>query len=174
MDEELRFLDILEVLTRHEVEFVVAGGVAAILEGAPIATFDLDIVYRRAAKNNSRLASALEELNALYKDPAGRRITPDALKLETINRHLLRTDFGPLDVLRYIGKDLSYEELLERSIEYEVGGLNLLVLDLATVIETKETADRDKDRASLPILRRTLELKLEEREPEAFLDTLED
>lgn len=159
MDDELRFLDILDTLARHEVDFVVVGGVAAILEGAPISTFDVDVVYHRTEENNERLAAALRDLNALYKDPAGRLISPDTAKLATINRHLLRTDLGPLDVLIHIGKDLAYEELVDRSVEYEVAGLHLKVLNLETVIESKEFADRDKDRAALPILRRTLELK---------------
>ncbi len=159
MDAELRFLDILRALTRHEVDFVVVGGVAAILEGAPISTFDVDVVYHRTDDNNARLAAALRELNALYKDPAGRRIVPDVEKLATINRHLLITDLGPLDVLVGIGRDLSYDQLIDRTIEYEVADLSLKVLDLETVIESKEFAGRDKDRATLPILRRTLELK---------------
>lgn len=37
--------------------------------------------------------------------------------------------------------------------------MRLRVLDLGTLIETKQFADREKDRAVLPILRRTLELK---------------
>ncbi len=159
MDDELRFLDILTVLFRHEVEFIVVGGVAAILEGVPIATFDVGVVYHRTDGNNARLAAALRDLNALYKDPAGRRIVPDLTRLATINTHLLRTDLGPLDVLRRIGNELTYEELLDRSFDYEVAELRLRVLDLETVIETKELANRDKDRAVLPILRRTLELK---------------
>lgn len=53
----------------------------------------------------------------------------------------------------------SWAASLDRSIEYEVAGLHLKVLNLETVIETKEFANRDKDRATLPILRRTLELK---------------
>ncbi len=109
--------------------------------------------------NNACLAAALRELNALYKDPAGRRIVPDVAKLATINRHLLRTELGPLDVLIQVGKDLTYEVLLDRSIEYEVAGMNLKVLNLETVIESKAFADREKDRATLPILRRTLEIK---------------
>ncbi len=159
MDDELRFLDILSVLVRHEVQFIVVGGVAAILEGVPIATFDLDIVYRRSENNNPRLAAALQEINALYKDLAGRRIVPDVTKLATINLHLLNTDLGPLDVLSRIGDELTYEELRTRSFDYEVGGLNLRVLDLEAVIQSKEFANREKDRAVLPILRRTLELK---------------
>lgn len=38
----------LDVLARHRVDFVVVGGVAAVLNGAPISTFDLDIVHARA------------------------------------------------------------------------------------------------------------------------------
>jgi hypothetical protein len=46
MDAELRFLDILKALIRHGVEFILVGGVAAILEGAPVSTFDLDVMVR--------------------------------------------------------------------------------------------------------------------------------
>ena len=154
-----KFLQQLQVLIRHEVDFIVVGGVAAVFEGAPIITLDLDIVYNRSPENNPRLAAALRELNATYKDLAGRRTVPDLLKLETIERHLLLTDLGGLDVLLSIGEDLAYQDLVGRSSEYEVSGLRLRVLDLETVIESKEFADRDKDRAVLPILRRTLELK---------------
>ncbi len=37
----------LEVLVRHDVTFIVVGGVCATFHGAPIMTFDLDIVHRR-------------------------------------------------------------------------------------------------------------------------------
>jgi hypothetical protein len=107
VQDELRFLDILRALARHDVDFVVVGGVAAILEGAPISTFDVDVVYHRTEGNNARLAAALVELNAIYKDPAGRRIVPDTEKLATFKLHLLRTDLGPLDVLIRVGKDLA-------------------------------------------------------------------
>ncbi len=147
------------MLVGHEVEFIVVGGVAAILEGAPISTFDLDIVYRRSDENNARLAVALRQVNAHYRDPAGRHIVPDAAKLATINVNLLDTDLGDLDVLERIRGDLSYQELLDRVVEYEVADLRLKVANLETVIESKEHANRDKDRATLPILRRTLEVK---------------
>ncbi len=42
------FYSILDALVRHRVDFIVVGGVAAVLEGAPISTFDLDIVYNRS------------------------------------------------------------------------------------------------------------------------------
>jgi len=39
------FFAILEALAAHKVDFIVVGGVAAVLQGAPIATFDLDVVH---------------------------------------------------------------------------------------------------------------------------------
>jgi hypothetical protein len=39
----MRLVELLGVLVRHEVEFVVVGGVAAVINGAPITTSDLDI-----------------------------------------------------------------------------------------------------------------------------------
>ena len=39
------FLKLLRELVESDVRFVVVGGVAAVLEGAPITTLDLDIVY---------------------------------------------------------------------------------------------------------------------------------
>lgn len=159
-----RFLEQLTVLVRHRVDFIVVGGVAAVFEGAPIVTLDLDIVYEPSAQNNSRLAAALEELKALYKDPAGRRIVPNVEKLATIRTHLLLTDLGGLDVLRTIGDGMTYADLVDRSSRYEVAGMLLRVLDLETVIASKEFANRDKDRAVLPILRRTLELRRSQAE----------
>ncbi|MEM6792394.1 MAG: hypothetical protein AAF725_00300 [Acidobacteriota bacterium] len=154
-----KFLQQLEILIHDEVDFIVVGGVAAVFEGAPIVTLDLDIVYDPSPANIKRLATALRKLNAIYRDPAGRRIVPDRSKLGRLKTHLLLTDLGGLDVLTSIGEQLTYQDLLGRSSHYEVAGIRLRVLDLEAIIESKTFANRDKDRAVLPILRRTLELK---------------
>lgn len=159
MDSAPRYLDILEVLARHQVEHIVVGGVAAILEGAPVSTFDLDIVPDPAPENRARLLAAVRELEARYLDPAGRHLVPNETKLATLRLHQLITRAGPLDVLATIGKAMTYEQLTGRTHERMVGDLRVRCLNLDAVIESKEQADRDKDRAALPILRRTLELK---------------
>lgn len=51
MDASPRFFDLLGFLARQEVEFILVGGVAAILEGAPVSTFDLGIMIRPTAEN---------------------------------------------------------------------------------------------------------------------------
>ena len=106
-----------------------------------------------------RLLAALQEVKARYRDPAGRHIEPDAARLATLQMHLLVTDLGPLDVLVRIGKDLGYDDLVGRTVEFQLEEARVRVLELAAVIETKEYANRDKDRAALPVLRQTLALK---------------
>lgn len=157
----VKFLGLLRALLGHGVDFLVVGGVAAQLEGAPILTFDLDVLYRKTPENLDRLLTTLRVLKARYRDPAGRHIEPDRAKLETLRMHLLLTELGPLDVLGSIGNGLTYEDLVDRTILYELGEMTVRVLELAAVIETKVQANRDKDRAVLPVLRQTLAMKIE-------------
>jgi len=82
-----RFRDGLETLARHGVEFVVVGGVAAVLNGAPISTFDLDIVHARAPANLDRLLAALTELDARYRDLTGRVLRPELSALAGDGHH---------------------------------------------------------------------------------------
>jgi len=154
---ELRFQDALETFARHQVDFVVVGGVAAVLDGAPIATFDLDIVHRRDPDNVELLMTALGEMDARYRDLAGRKLRPEATGLAGVGHHLLQTSFGPLDVLGHIGEAAGYAELLPDSAEHPLAQYTIRVLNLRRLIAEKERMNRDKDRAVLAILRRTLE-----------------
>ncbi len=154
-----KFLGLLRVLTRHEIDFIVVGGVAALLEGAPILTLDLDVLIDRAPQNLDRVIAALRELNAHYRDPAGRWIEPDAEKLATLRLHLLLTDLGALDLLTTIGNGLTCADLRSRTVGYQLGDEQVRVLALDAVIEAKEYADRPKDHATLPVLRQTLAAK---------------
>jgi predicted nucleotidyltransferase len=70
------------------------------------------------------------------------------------------TRFGPLDILGTIGVGHSYEDLLADTVQLQVSGLRLDILGLERLITVKEETGGDKDKATLPILRRTLEEKL--------------
>lgn len=151
-----RFKDALEILAKHRVDLVVVGGVAAVLNGTPIATFDLDIVHARSPDNLDRLAAALTDLEARYRDISGRDLRPETAGLAGDGHHLLLTRCGPVDVLGQIGHGRRYEDLLPDSLAISVGSAVVRVLGLSTLIRTKEEAGREKDLAVLGILRRTL------------------
>ena len=159
MDEHrrpVRFVDLLRSLVEAQVDFVIVGGVAAVLEGAPISTFDLDVVYADDDVNVERLSAVLRDLEAIYVDPAGRRIQPDADRLRNGGHHLLRTRFGRLDVLAEIGEGLGYDALVPLSRPRSIHGMSVSVLGLEALISTKQSANRPKDRAVLDLLRETL------------------
>ena len=156
MAAELQFDEVLRVLIRNDVEFIVVGGVAAILQGSPLTTEDIDVVYLPSDENNLRLARALRELEAVYFDPAGRRIEPDVSRLASLKIHLLKTRCGRVDVLRTVGKDLAYADLVGKARMFDIEDFRVRVLDLETIIETKEHADRPKDRYQLLFLRQLL------------------
>src|SRR5437763_117508 len=69
----VKFLGLLRVLLRHGVDFFVVGGVAAQLEGAPILTLDLDVLYDKAPEHPVKVP-----LDVLSGDYAICRLPPDA------------------------------------------------------------------------------------------------
>ena len=161
MDGGQRFGDLLRLLGAHRVELVVVGAAAAVLQGAPMTTFDLDVVFEPGAENRARLLAALADLDAVYWDPAGRRLRPTDERLEAQRLHLLETRLGRLDLLREIGKGQTWPEVRARSQAMELAGFTVQVLDLEAVIESKEAAGRPKDHAALPLLRETARLRRE-------------
>jgi hypothetical protein len=147
----------LQALCDGGVKFVLVGGLAAVLNGAPIHTYDVDIVHSRDEENLAKLLQVLRSLDAIYRMQPYRRFKPDLSHLRSPGHQNLITSRGPLDVLGTIGRGLSYDDILPHTIEMEVAeGLRIRVLDLATIIALKEELRGEKDLAVLPILRRTL------------------
>jgi len=153
------FLEILKVLSKHKVNFIIVGGVCAVLHGAPVSTFDLDVVHSRSPENLVHLMSALEELGAFYRGRGDQRLRPTLSHLSSSGHQLLMTKLGPLDVLGTIGRGQDYEGLVNRTIEQEVGGLHLRLLDLEHLIKIKKETITEKDKVMILILQRTLEEK---------------
>lgn len=150
--------EILRALWSHQVAFIVVGGAAAQFQGAPISTFDIDILYARSEENIERLLAALTEMEAEFRgDIAGRRLRPNASHLASPGHKLLKTRFGQLDVLGSIEEATSYEEALGDAVTLDIDGMAVQVLGLARLITVKQKAGRPKDLAVLPVLRATLE-----------------
>jgi predicted nucleotidyltransferase len=153
----VQYRKVLQVLLKHEVDFIVVGGVAAVLNGAPINTYDLDVVHSAASENILRLLSALEELDAVYRIQPERRLRPNASHLVSPGHQLLNTVFGSVDFLGTIGDRQWYKDLLPHSTEMDLGlNRQVRVLNLDALIQAKEKAGREKDNAVLPTLRATL------------------
>jgi predicted nucleotidyltransferase len=149
------FREILDVLNQHQVEFIVVGGVAAVIHGAPTTTFDLDALVRVNQDNAERLAAALSQLEARFREHQ-KTIHPTTRDILAGGHLLLLTRAGPLDILGYIGDRQRYEDLLERSSEIGLSVGSLRVLDLEALIAEKRRMGRSKDNAAIELLEEVL------------------
>jgi len=140
------FPKLLRLLTEHNVEFIIIGGVAAVIHGSSRLTQDLDIVYRRNPENLERLAQALAGQSPYLRGaPPGLPFQWSAATLRMGLNFTLETSVGPLDLLGEVTGGGSYEDLLAHSIDVEVFGLRCRCLDLPALIRTKQAAGRPKD-----------------------------
>ena len=155
MQSSVDFQGLLRALTDAGVEFIVVGGVGAVLRGAPVTTLGLDIVHNREPVNVDRLLGTLSALGAKYRTHPHLALS-EAIFLKDGHIRLL-TDLGPLDVLGNVGKGFRYADLVSRSSAMDVGGFSVQVLTLRAIIEIKESVGREKDKAVLPVLRRTFD-----------------
>src|SRR5271154_4220769 len=121
----------LRLLAENQVDFILVGGLAAVLQGVPVSTFDVDIVHSREALNVHRLLSVLETLDAIFRMQPDRRLKPNASHLSGQGHVNLVTRLGSLDLLCTIGQGLSYEQLLPYSESMNLeNGLDIRVLGL--------------------------------------------
>lgn len=130
---------------------------SGVLHGAPVTTFDVDIVHRRTPENVQRLVAALKEIDAVYRADR-RRIAPGESHLSGPGHQLLTTRLGDIDCLGTIDGEQTFEDLITEAVTLELGeGLRCRALSLEQLIGIKERAGRPKDLAALPVLRATLE-----------------
>jgi hypothetical protein len=155
---------ILAVLDRHRVDYVLIGGLAAVLHGAPHPTGDVDITLGRHRRNLARLSPALTELRARMRFP-GR---PDGLvfthdqgslgrmfaAMQSVN---LVTPHGPLDIVVEPPGMAGYRDLRRNAVGMRFEGVPVQVAALDDLIRCKEATHRPKDLEVLPALRRLLE-----------------
>ena len=133
MRAEFRPKAILEALRRHEVDFVVIGGLAGIAQGSVLPSFDLDIAYARDRKNLERLAATLAELGATLRGaPADLPFTPDAKTIESGMHFMFDTPYGSFDILSDPDGAPRYAELEKAAIRAEIDGEQ--VLDRKSVV----------------------------------------
>lgn len=153
---------IIEALNGHHVRYVLIGGLAAVLHGSPVFTNDADLCPSRDRPNLVKLADALRGMDARIFNPDEPEeglgfgcVAPFFEMVETLD---LVTRLGRLDVTFFPAGTRGFDDLIRSAVVYELkGGLRVPVASLADVIRSKEAADREKDRRTLPLLRELLD-----------------
>jgi hypothetical protein len=156
----------LRTFNDHGVSYVLIGGYASSVLGAPIITNDVDVCYERTPENMDRLAAALQELHATLRVAGVDEELPFILDGRTIaagDSFTFRTDAGDLDILGTPSGTGGFRDLDADATSYDLGeGLIVRVVSLDDLIRMKEAASRPKDEAHLHVLA-ALKQRIEER-----------
>ena len=148
---------LLARLAASGTDFLLVGGLAAVAQGAPLTTLDVDVVHRREPGNVGRLLAFLAGVEARYRGrPAGQVLRPTPEALLGPGHHLLVTALGPLDVLGAIEGGRDYQSLWPDCVEVDVEGQRVRVVRLEALADLKRGATGPKERLVLAILEDTL------------------
>jgi hypothetical protein len=140
----------LSQLVDHGVEFMIVGLSAALLQGAPAVTQDVDLWFKNLG--DPGIAKALKAVGGSHVPSIG--LNPPRLSGK---------DVALFDIVLNLHGLGTFEEESKHAIDMSVGGVTIKVLDIDRVIASKEAANREKDRLVLPVLRDAAAVIREER-----------
>lgn len=147
MQDATELLPLIVLLADREVDFVLIGGAAGVVQGSSYPTYDVDVAYARDRPNLERLAGALEAVGARLRGaPHDVPFILDAETLEKGGNFTFDTELGSLDILAYPEGSPPYERLREEARVISLGGHDVRVASLDHLIRMKEAAGRTKDK----------------------------
>jgi hypothetical protein len=167
----------LEALNSYEIQYVIAGSVAAQLHGVEVQPGDFDIAPALDRQNLTRLSSLLVEIEAALPDSddvgrwevqadgerkwISRKATPDDRQRRAGWRpdpedirsldHLFYTRYGNFDVVPELAGD--YDTLMERAVKAKAHGQEVWVVHVDELLAALTVPRRSKDAATVRRLR---------------------
>ncbi len=148
---ERKFL--LGLQERH-VRFLIIGMAAAILQGARGATEDVDLWFERL--DDPGIAAAARDAGGLYVSGSFGMQPPQ------IGGAALGDRF---DVVTHVDGAKPFAEEIGTALQIDVEGIQLAVIPLQRILDSKRAAGRPKDLARIPALEEALAV-IEAREKE--------
>ena len=138
-------VNFLKALHDQKVEFLIVGLSAALLQGVPAVTQDIDLWIKDLGK--TAFLEAVAKCNAIYIPPAVVGSNPPLLASPDLRGFDLVTDCQGLSGI---------DEELKNAMIIHIHGIPIKVLPLDRIIKSKEAVGREKDKAVLPILKAAL------------------
>lgn len=148
-DRPLAVADLIAVLARHGVDYLVIGGVATQVHGHRRTTMDLDLTPDPDPENLARLGAALVELEArpVEADFEGAEISvtdTERFALAAIVPPLL-TRHGQVHILKEPKGARAFDEMRARALVVDLDGHDVAIVSLDDLIRMKRAAGRPGD-----------------------------
>ena len=150
-------LGFLAELVKADVQFMVVGASAAVLQGVPLVTQDIDLWFSQLP--DPKLAKVLSKVGGIYVPPIA--FNPPTFAGQSVKLFDI--------VLTCQGLE-SFEKEYEQALAIDLGTVVVPVLPLERVIHSKRTAGRTKDQAALPALETALMTIREVQSPKLWAE----
>ncbi|MBO0931183.1 DUF6036 family nucleotidyltransferase [Fibrella aquatilis] len=141
MDVDNReFLDFVERADAHNLDYILIGGLALILNGGVRMTQDVDIWLKPTNENRDRFVATLRAFGYDDEDIADMRVA------DFTQPQIIRIHDVPLDVLTQVHSKFDYEQCRARAKPFETSrGPRVYFLHINDLRELKILARRPKD-----------------------------
>lgn len=141
------YKDILHLLLKNKVKFLVVGAYAMGVYGYPRATGDLDICVESSPKNSERVFIALSEFGAAISN-----ITRDTFCEEGI---IFQIGVAPqrIDIITKID-GVDFKSAYRNRKKVKVEGIEIPFLSKRDLIKNKESTGREKDKLDARYLKK--------------------
>jgi predicted nucleotidyltransferase len=143
---------ILRALAKHDVDYVLIGGLAVQTHGHVRTTNDADLIPAPEPANLERLAAVLRELEAKVLNAGEEETAIDARMLPRATIWQFATRDGGIDVMHEVPGGRPFAELRARALEVRLGDIEVPVVDLDDLIRMKLARGRPVDLADVAAL----------------------
>ena len=148
MDAKPALVEIGRQLKRVGLEAVLIGNAGAALQGAPVTTVDFDFLFRRSARNLSKVKTFAAGLKAIVLRPY--------YPVSDLYRVVRDDDGLQVDFMGTVHGLRSFEGVRDRATEIVIDDIPILVASLADIITSKRAAGRPRDKAVRALLEKAL------------------
>jgi hypothetical protein len=139
-ENEIRFL---RELVKNRVPFMIVGLSAAALQGAPVVTQDVDLWFKSLA--HPGIGKALRKVDAVYVAPLG--LNPPMFAGDGVDLFDIVLNMDGLE---------DFDKELKNAVDVPLDRVRVKVLPLERILASKQAANREKDRLTIPVLRDAL------------------
>ncbi len=138
--------NLIQILQKANIDFVIVGGYSAVLHGSSMVTQDLDICIHFHESEILNLRKALESYHPVH------RMTPQRLsfleypqEIKNVKNIYLETDLGILDILGFVGGVGTFEDVKKNALKIDFFGHQCFLLSIQDLIQAKKYLGRPKD-----------------------------
>lgn len=135
-----KFLNIIKAFNKHQVEYILVGGVAVIIYGMPRLTQNIDVFVKMTPENFEKLRSAL---SSIYKDESIKEITSDEIQHYSVIRYGTPDEFY-IDIMGRLGEVATYEDIEFQ--EVKVDGIPVKIATPMALYTLKKDTLRPEDK----------------------------